>query len=284
MKFTPRRSFWLLFTVAIISALISARRPDIVRSPRNAAAGMLQILMEPVSWTLTRAQSMLDSVISARHPHDGQLERLTSHYDKIITLLRTRIEVLQNLLHQTHLLESSFPGIQPGTLMAANVDGFSSAGSDMMWLDRGYVVDRQLAVGDPVLAHLSLVGKVSSVGPQTSSVTLLTSPAMKETARIVRITDGVESVVSRDCLVVGTGLGSMHCELDQSIGSIRPQKGDLVVLSDTDWPGVISGITLGTVTSVSASHRTALRWSLNVTPICDMQRIHHAVILLSTRH
>ena len=284
MKFTPRRSFWLLFTVAIISALIAARQPGIVLPPRNAAAGVLQVLMEPASWTLTRAQSMLDSVLSVRHHHDARLERLTSHYDKIITLLRTRIEVLQNLLHQTRLLESSFPGIQPGTLMAANVDGFSSAGTDMMWLDRGYVADRQLVAGDPVLAHLSLVGKISSVGPQTSSVILLTSPAMKETARIVRITHGVESVISRDCLVVGTGLGSMHCELDQSIGGIRPRKGDLVVLSDTDWPAVINGITLGTVTSVSASHRTALRWSLKIIPICDMQRLHHAVILLSANH
>jgi cell shape-determining protein MreC len=211
------------------------------------------------------------------------LNRLTAHYDRIITLLRTRIEVLQNLLHQTHLLESTFPGIQPGTLMAANVDGFSSAGTDTMWLDRGYATDRSLKNGDPVLAHLSLVGRVTSVGPQTCRVTLLTAPAMKETAKIVRISNGVEHVISRDCLVVGSGLGTMRCQLDQSIGSIRPQKGDLVVLSDSDWPGVINGIALGTVTSVAASHRTSLRWSLDIAPVCKMPLVHHAVILLATR-
>ncbi len=283
MKFTPRRSFWFLFTAAIISALISARQPGAIRPPRNAVASVLQVLMEPVSWTFTRAQSMLDSVLTFHPTPDRQLNRLTAHYDRIITLLRTRIEVLQNLLHQTHLLESTFPGIQPGTLMAANVDGFSSAGTDTMWLDRGYATDRSLKNGDPVLAHLSLVGRVTSVGPQTCRVTLLTAPAMKETAKIVRISNGVEHVISRDCLVVGSGLGTMRCQLDQSIGSIRPQKGDLVVLSDSDWPGVINGIALGTVTSVAASHRTSLRWSLDIAPVCKMPLVHHAVILLATR-
>jgi cell shape-determining protein MreC len=283
MKFTPRRSFWILLTTAIISTLVAAREPAVVRPPRNAAAGVLQVVMEPVAWTFTRGQSMLDSVLASRHRREGRVRRLALHYEKIITLLRTRLRVLQNLLHQTRLLESSFPGIQPGTLMAADVDGFSTAGTDTLWIDRGYVSDQQLKAGDPVLAHLSLVGRISSIGPQTSEVTLLTAPSMKETARIIRITNGVESVISRDCLVVGTGLGSMHCELDQSIGSIRPRKGDMVVLSDTDWPGVINGIALGTVMSVEASHRTALRWSLNIAPICDMPRVHHAVILLSTR-
>jgi len=283
MKFTPRRSFWILFTAAIISALISAREPGAIKPPCNAAASILQMLMEPVSWTFTRAQSAFDSVLTFHHTPDEKLHRLTDHYDRIITLLRTRIEVLQSLLHQTHLLESNFPGIQPGTLMAANVDGFSSSGINTMWIDRGYTADRSLKPGDPVLAHLSLVGKITAVGPQTSRVSLLTEPSMKETAKIVRIINGVETVISRDCLVVGSGLGTMRCQLDQSIGSIRPQKGDLVVLSDADWPGVINGIALGTVTSVAASHRTALRWSLTITPVCNMQRIHHAVILLATR-
>jgi cell shape-determining protein MreC len=283
MKFTPRRSFWFLFTAAIISALISARQPGAIEPPRNAVAGTLQLLMEPVSWTFTRAQSMLDSVLTFHHTPDQRLHRITSHYDRIITLLQTRIEVLQSLLHQTRLLESNFPGIQPGTLMAANVDGFSSAGINTIWLDRGYTADRSLKAGNPILAHLSLVGRISAVGPQTSQVTLLTAPSMKETAKIIRITNGVETVISRDCLVVGTGLGTLRCQLDQSIGSVRPEKGDIIVLSDSDWPGVINGITLGTVTSVRASHRTALRWSLTIAPVCNMQRVHHAVILLVTR-
>ncbi len=280
MKFTPRRSFWFLFTLAIVSVILSARQPGMIQTPRDAAAGTLQMLLVPVSWSFTRAQSAFDSVLNFGHPSPQNSQRIKFRYDRIITLLKARIDVLQNLLDQTHLLDGNFPGIQPGTLLAANVDGFSTASTDTMFLDRGAQDDRALGAGDPVLAHLSLVGRVIAVGPQTCRVALLTAANMKETARIVRITDGKPLVISGDCLVTGTGLGVLHCELDQSVGGIPPRIGDIVILNDADWPSAINGITLGTVTHIAASDRTALRWSLKISPVCDMQQTHHAVILL----
>ncbi len=282
---TPQRWFLLLVAGAFLSLLINYFRPALENGPRHVSAQAMHLLLTPASALCTRAQSGVNDLwhhfTTARSP--ARRRRLRRRWVNIKTMLLARIARLQAILKNARLVHRTFPGITGQSLRAADIIGFSSAGSGSCVLDRGTMDSKGIRRGDVVLAHAAVVGRIISAGPKTCTAQLVSSPRMKVMAMIVRPTRTGELPVARLCMVVGTGHGQMRCELPDSVQSIAPRKGDLVALNDTGWPASVRGAVIGQVTVVRSSQIHQLRWVVHIKPRVDVQRVHQVVILVDAK-
>ena len=283
LRMTPHRRFWLLIAAAAVCVFVSARRPQVMRPPRALVSQVIRAVLTPVSLALTSLQTTFNRFLHARPGGESPRRAVRQRYRNEIALLVARTAALEHILRESRMISRDFPGMSNTALRIANVVGFSSGGVDTCTLDQGWRDDRSIQVGDAVVARLALVGRVISVGPETSSVRLLTDPRMKENAWIVRPAPNGQITISTQALIEGRGRGRMACQLDESINSIPPQPGDLALLHDHEWPAVINGAVIGVVRRVRPSDRTSLRWSLRIRPRVDMEQTYHAAIVLSSR-
>ena len=283
MKMTPRKWFWILNFAALATVVVGARHPQVVNRPRGIASDAVRTFVAPFSSIFTGLQTGVNRFL---HPHQNSSSRVKSlrvRYQNEIAMLVTRISDLEKLLRETRVIHQNFPGLSVQRLRAASIDGFSTGSGDQCTLDQGWRDDKEIRIGDAVLANRAVIGRVSHVGPETCTVRLLTDPMMKEIAAISRpVRAGLISIAPQ-ALIEGAGPGRMRCELDQSIHAMAPKPGDLVQLNDNEWPQAVAGAVIGVVKSVHQSSRTSLRWSLEITPRTDVQQIRQVVIVLSSR-
>lgn len=263
--------------------VLSARAPVAVHRPREFAAQMVKSALVPVAWTFSWAQVSLNRVLHPQPDITSRIAAIQQRDQNEIAMLVQRIALLEHIVHESHLISRDFPGLAPAVRRIANIDGFSTGSVDACTLDQGYRDDRRIAVGDAVLAHSALVGRLVSVGPETCTVRLLSDPRMKEIAAIVRPTADGQISIDPQCFVHGLGNGLMRCRPNETLGYSPPRPGDLILLNDTDWPAAVNGAVIGIVKAVRPSDRTSLRWKLKIVPRVDVQQLHHVWIVLSSR-
>ncbi len=283
IRMSPRRWFWILNLAAVVCIVLSARQPTVVHRPRVFISQLVKSALVPVAWTFSWAQVSLNRVL---HPQPDITSRITfvkQRDQNEIAMLVQRIALLQNIVRESKLVTRDFPGLASAVRRIANIDGFSTGSVDSCTLDQGYRDDPRIAVGDAVLAHQALVGRLISVGPETCTVRLLTDPRMKEIAAIVRPAPDGQISIDPQCFVRGRGNGLMRCHPNETLGYSPPRPGDLLLLNDTDWPAAVNGAVIGVVNSVRPSSRTSLRWKLKIAPRVDVQQIHHVWIVLTAR-
>ena len=314
VRLTPRRWFWLLNAAALLCLVLSSRQVRMVRQPRALATHIIQAVIAPVSAGLYLVQTSLDRLWQAPIGSAGPSAMPRARYENQIALLQTRITTLERLVRAAGLIRRNFPGLAATGLWAANVAGFSTSGVNECTLDQGWRDSRHIRAGDAVMHALALVGRVISVGPETSTVRLLTDPAMKENVWIVRWRSGQRSargpqghaatgartvnqppagvlrrhpsaftIISTEALVQGTGADGLSCRLDGAIGSLPPRPGDLIVLHDNEWPAAVAGAVLGAIAGVARSPRTSLRWHLRIMPRVAISQIRQVLIVLARR-
>lgn len=284
-RMTPLRWFALFVALSFLSLLINYFRPAAENRPRNFSAQTLHLVLTPASALFTRTQDGFNDLwrhfTGATSPVlRGQLRRRWINKE---TMLLARISRLEAILKSAQLVHQTFPGISGQSLRAADIIGFSSAGSGTCVLDRGTMDSRGIQRGDVLLAHSAVVGRIIEAGPKTCTARLVSNPRMKIMAMMVRPTRTGELPVARLCMVVGIGHGKMRCELPHSVRSIAPQKGDLVALNDEGWPAAVHGAVIGQVTRVRASQVHQLRWVVHIKPRVDVQRIHQVVIFVGAK-
>ena len=314
VRLTPRRWFWLLNAAALLCLVLSSRQVRLVRPPRALATHVIQAVIAPVAAGLYLVQSSLERLWPARSGSAGASAALRARYENQIALLQARLAILERMVRAADLIHRNFPGLAATDLWAANVAGFSTSGVDECTLDQGWRDNRRIRAGDAVMHALALVGRVISVGPETSTVRLLTDPAMKENVWIVRGRGGPRvaraprenaaadlragnrpldqaisrrlwagTIISTEALVEGTGADGLSCRLDGAIGAAPPQPGDLIVLHDNDWPAAVTGAVLGAIVRVARSPRTSLRWHLRIAPRVAISRTRQVLIVLTRR-
>ncbi len=281
MRMTMRRWFWLLNFIMLIAIITGLHRPGAVNWVRDVAGQSIRWVLTPASWTFTRVQIAFNRAIhppTSANPADTSMQE---HYQNEIAMLLARNSTLERLLRESRLIHRGFPGISSQQLRAANIDGFASDSSDTCILDQGWSDDKRIRRGCVVMAQLSVVGRIVQAGAATSVVRLLTSRRMAPvTASIVRPTRDGQTLIAGLCLARGIGRGRMRCMLEQNLGAIPPQRGDLVLLNDHDWPAEVSGAVIGVVTAVTQSRHGNLRWDVHIRPRVNMQQTRHAVIVL----
>ncbi len=281
MRMTMRRWFWLLNFIMIVAIITGLHRPGAVNWVRQVVGQSVRWVLTPVSWTFTGAQTAFNRAIHPPTSANPACTRMQEHYQNEIAMLLARSRTLERLLRTSRLIHRGFPGISSQQLRAANIDGFASDSSDTCVLDQGWSDDKRIRRGGVVMAQLSVVGRIVQAGAATSVVRLLTSRRMAPvTASIVRPNRDGQTMIARWCLVRGMGRGRMRCMLEQKLGAIPPQRGDLVLLNDNDWPPEVSGAVIGVVTAVTQSRRGNLRWDVHIRPRVNMEQTRHAVIVL----
>lgn len=281
MRMTMRRWFWLLNFIVIVALVTALHRPGAVSWVRQVAGQSVRWVLTPASWTFTRAQMAFDRAIHPPNSANPALTQIQEHYQNEIAMLLARNSTLERLLRESRLIHRGFPGISSQQLRAANIDGFASDSSDTCILDQGWKDDQRIRRGCVVMAQLSVIGRIVQAGASTSVVRLLASRRMTAvTASIVQPNRDGQTLIARLCLVKGIGRGRMRCLLPQILGAVPPQKGDLILLKDNDWPPEVSGAVIGVVTSVIQSRHGNMRWDVHIRPRVNMQETRHAVIVL----
>lgn len=281
MRMTARRWFWLLNFIIVVIIFVALHRPGVVDAGRNFLGQSIRWVLTPAAWTFTRVQMAFNRAVHPPASANSPYLQMQEHYQNEIAMLLARTRTLERLLRESRLIHRGFPGISSQQLRAANVDGFAADSNDVCLLDQGWSDDKRIRRGCVVMAQLSVVGRIVTAGASTSVARLLTSRRMPDvTASIVRPTRDGQTTIAGLCLVKGIGGGRMRCMLEQKLGAMPPQKGDLILLNDSDWPPEVSGAVIGVVRSVSQSRHGNLRWDVHIRPRVNMQQTRHAVIVL----
>ncbi len=204
---------------------------------------------------------------------------------------RNRIRILENeLLYQSGrnaLLEEHIRaqkilvdrGIDPRYLLQATITGFQAgAATNTVILDKG---SHDGVKGPyPVLSELSLIGRISSVGPKVSTLRLITDPRVKVQASIVRRTPtGLVAIVS-NCLVTGVGQGRMETDTPIASAPVKPLPGDLVLLTDPEWPVAVRNTVLGEVTEVGRKESRFLLYDIHIIPRVNIHSISSVIVVM----
>jgi len=194
----------------------------------------------------------------------------------------TQIERLENRLLQYTLGKERFPLLSEQQFLPANIIGHSaSVASSYCTLDKGTAHGVQR--GCPVLLQFALLGRVVEAGPYTCRVQLLTDPAMRQVqARVVRRTAGELQTVVEACLVSGLGNNALRCDTIE-VHTFVPQKGDMLSLSDKEWPAAVQGVIIGNVQEVRENELQRLRYDLVIEPAATVYTAGQISIILLNR-
>ncbi len=149
-----------------------------------------------------------------------------------------------------------------------------------IYLDRGNTDG--LAADRNVFSVESLIGRIVWTGPFTSKVRLLTDPASRATARIVRIQADAIAAAPGTYLLEGTGQGMVIQQVDyRLIDSGQIQVGDLVVLQPTpDLPAEAASLRrAGRITDIRRVVADSPSvCTLAVAPLQDLDTLRHVYV------
>jgi cell shape-determining protein MreC len=293
-QFTSRRWFWMLTLIllawAILSTKIFGGNPAAPSPPgRRAEAPFREIsnlLLTPVSAPLTRLQTWLTHFFTTTPPEPDVIDcqRLRDENEALkqeAAIRNQQIDFLNNKLLEARVIQERFPKLSPQNMLTANVTGYSgSAASAYCTLDKG--THSGVLIGDPVLLQWALLGRVISVGELNCTVHLLTDRNMKVEARVARMGPQGSVPIADSCLVHGNGNNSLRCDTIE-VHAIAPQKGDLLILNDKEWPLALQGAIIGQVQDVRNNENQPLRFDLRIDPTVTIHSPGTISIVLMTQ-
>ena len=299
-RISPRRWFWILLLAAgfwmTLGASIERKQIEKKELPPGGVPFMkwaqtafwkpFGTLIVPLEWVPSQAQLFISGVMARAEAHDtGESpEQLRA---RILTLenensyLTGQAERLQNELNSQRAVKTTF-GITSQDILSANITGHQvGLSSSLITLDKG--TRDGVQPGMVVLSMISPLGRVESVGYLTSTVRLLTDPSkLKTRAKIVRRTTGSSAFeIVPSCLINGLGDGELQSlTVSETAIAIPPVKGDLVLLSDSNWSPRVQSTVIGEVIEVGRKDDQPGRYDIRITPRVNVNGIGTVMVLL----
>jgi cell shape-determining protein MreC len=143
-------------------------------------------------------------------------------------------------------------------------------------------------VGRPVLHVSGVVGRIVRAGPGGAQVRLLTDPGFSAAGRFARLVPGEagrleqKTLPTESALVEGIGKGQMaidNLEL-KDVKKAEVVPGDMVVLDDPDWPGLMKSSRLGQVVSIGPQRDAPLLARVVVQPQRKLLGLENVMIMV----
>ena len=226
--------------------------------------------MLPSKWAMSLSRQPRHFINAAIRPVTHPLKMVSDHLRRPTdlqaigvqqTLLRQQYEVaLQTIRQLEWQLDEArqeiaalsqareYLGLRGVQLYPASVVAWSGGASQpSLTINRGS--NHGLRVGLVAASGFNLVGRLSSVGPVTSTVRLVTSP---ETQLTVKIVPPSPDSPARQLLVQAISTGQDNLFMAQTDVTDPVEVGDLAHLADDNWPGEAAGLVLGKVVKVES--------------------------------
>ncbi len=291
-----RRWFWLLITAGIAWCWVGGRwdadsaRPGWMRKFQHGVIAQPVLTLEiPAEFIFKLAREGTTGVlkkIAFSPPGAGpggltdlelneQVRDLQNENAQLKAMLQDANERLLALQHLEMI------GIRSGDVVSATVLGLGTGPEQSkLFIDKG--AQDGIAANNAVVAPLqqvTLLGRVILAGQKECTVYLLTDPSISVQAQIVRprvlpasgrtpptgvVTD--LPVTTSPCLVQGIGnnqMRSLNVDVQQGI---PPMPGDLVRLTDREWPAKVQNMVIGQIEKVSQRIDQPLRYELLISP------------------
>jgi hypothetical protein len=174
-------------------------------------------------------------------------------------------------------------GLSAGDTLAATVVGEPyGPGTSRIHLDKGaaHGVRQGMAVVAP-LEQVTLLGRVVTVGQIECEVMLLTDPAMRVQADIVRDAGTSITDKNRTCIVQGMGANQMRTQdVDVDRGGLpEPARGDFVRLVDRSWPMALQFMSIGVLDEVRVREDQAKRYDLRIVPLRPVTSVRTVMVV-----
>ncbi|HVT87801.1 MAG TPA: rod shape-determining protein MreC [Tepidisphaeraceae bacterium] len=246
--------FFGLMTLALLAAFVFSPTAS------QRVQGQVQGIFAPVAWPLSKIGAWAHNRVAPRQVVDDgspssprssdELRRENEDLRISLRNLRGQLERLAELETQRSMVGDARPFCTP----------FSVVGSDAGHRDSLLLSGSSLAglrEGMPVLSAGGIVGRLSAVGVGGARVRLVSDPGFRfeaRFARLVRQPDGTLDfplLPGESQVVDGRGDGVMMMritEKEKIAADLR--KDDWIVLSDRDWPLVLTNYRVGRVDSI----------------------------------
>lgn len=260
---TPQRALALAVAALLILALAPARFTRWVERFQQP----VRFVFAPISETASLASRTLRPADRGDRSQDPDIRALTEERERFKLLyLQTRREN-ETLRERVRELQSGLE-LMPATglrLLSARVIGSSNnvllarAGES-----QGVIAGETVAVARGV----HLVGRVISTSAQTCDIL----PVIDERTGLIDAAVFVaEPETSVACQLDPIGNGRLRGPVAGDGAGVEP--GQVVRLSDPDWPPTAQMLILGRVESVAPSEEQPLRRIITVTPQIDLARV-----------
>jgi hypothetical protein len=311
-KMTSKRWFWFIMAFGVLWSVAGWRwgggqgdnpqgRLLWMAAVQNGLSQPIETAAIPPSFVLTTVQTTLADLVRPGIP-SGLPENSDSLRQRILDLENENAQLKQLIgdangrLAAMRFLQAY--RIEAGDVLPATVVGFQAGpGSAILRLDKGSA--HGVKPGDAVVAaleHVHVVGRVEKkgLGQFECTVRLITDPTTTIQAQIVRpmvqsatATQPYQNLaVTNDlCLVQGQGNGRMHIANVDTVDAvsgrpIRPQKGDLVLLTDGTWPAKVQHMVVGQVDAVGPKEDQLLRYDIGIVPRISFSAQRNVMILV----
>ncbi len=275
--FTTRRWFWILTAVFLAWAIFTTKifggessgPPPLGRRAEAPFREICNLALTPASAPLGKLQAWLRHFFAPAPPEPDviDIQRLRQENEALKQEAAIRlgeIDRLQNMLIEAKVMKERFPILHTQDLLAANITGHTgSVASGYCFLDKG--AHQGVEKMQPVLLQWALLGRVVSAGELNCTVHLLTDRNMKVEARVVRMGPQGAMDIADSCLVHGNGNNSLRCDTIE-VHAIAPQKGDMLLLSDREWPVALRDAIIGKIQEVRSNEAQPLRFDLRIEP------------------
>jgi len=299
-KLTPRQWFWTLLCVAFLWSFLgfkTAPRTDSNGPEQNKPRSFMQTLQlqikKPINTIITPGQwlaawvergfvATIGSFTSVRL-HSQSVEALSERIRQLDEEREVALQTILDLRNQLAQYDATASlGIKPRDLLPANIKGYGPGpNANTVDIDKG--TNNGIPGGIPklvpVISSFRIVGRIDEPMPLTASVRLLSHPKSGIRAKIIHRSD--RSIIAEGCFVQGNGDGTLICNsIEKAKVSIPIEKGDLVVLQDTEWPRPLQNFIIGEVTEPNAPSDSPLRYSIKIKPSINITTLQSVDVLI----
>ena len=278
----PVNSKSILTALTVVAGVI-ALAPPVLSRWASGLTGPARTLISPVEGPVNRLLSI--SPLSTINAEEKAAALQVENYEKILQqklAIERENEDLRRIIKELQRGVELSPGLIVKQFTAAVIGRTSDLSSGSLIVRAGArqgIQERSIAVTRGV----QLVGRVSAVADRTSTVTLITDPAIRKFGGVVMLTD---QLVGPLCQVVEWRRnGSIVFEVadgeffDQA--TQRPllvEPGMTVRLQDEMWPRSAQRFIVGKVISVEPKPEAQLRKLIVVRPEFDIARTSELTI------
>ncbi len=277
--FTQSRVFAFAVVLTVVGCLLPA---SVTHSLADRPRHLLITALLPLHYPLKRFSDGLT------RPADqglglGTGVQLERNYLELLSLnakLEQQLYQAQQAIEQLSQIRNLLQTHEQ--LLPARVT-LASVGLDIKTLTLGRGSHHGVDQGMVVAAGANLVGRVSSVGPWTSTVRLITSTSPR-TYLSVRVIPPLREASPRqwDAQLQVTDEGDDFVARGNQDAPVRV--GDLAYLVDDRWPPTAQGLIVGRVTSIAPDAKTPLlRQQVTVTPLYALGQLGQVTVIQTVR-
>ena len=295
-RLSSRSWFWTLTGLTLAWALLttqfsgtnSQNGPNMpigrtMEEPFRKGAQYFLVLGRPLEWAQNRWINLVSHATgpqpTAQNCQELQQENTRLKQEMLIRL--DEIDRLQTRMLEAQSLHERAPFLSPANMLPANIYGTSgSVASGYCYLDRG--AHDRVAPRQPVLIGYAVLGRVTAASEFTSTAQLLTDRNMKVEARLIRMSPQGSIPIANLCIVRGNGNDTLRCDTIK-VQAVAPREGDLLLLSDNEWPVAVQGATIGQVREVRPNEAQPLRYDLLIEPAVTIHSPGQVAIVLMTK-